>query len=454
MWSTVVNPNDIPPDCARELRTPEVRLRALVVSLSARSSGDSGRLVWLKPIGIRAERIVAGISVTEGIQLPYDLPEGAAWPEAVASLLRRQDTVVSWADPVVLDSLSRLEQFSYERGRNSVDVLRADESLLPALQIGGWFNAKSTIRLARRLFLRTPWLARLARALHPCPATVRFSAEVWFWAGVSSRASAAEWERLTRSSYSVLCYHRIAGRIGEEGLDWDDINPKRFHRQLRWLRWLRFTPVSADEILGFHYSPSALLGPRRYLLTADDGYVDALAVLARYADIHPLAFIVSGFARGDTPPRWLVTERGAAFASWNEITSAQAAGVSVGVHTRRHPDLTSCGPEQLQDELERVRDDFREAGIDAKPIVAYPFGSENVRVRAASRDAGYRLGYTIDAGTNGAGTDPFRLHRVMVLSSDGLLTVLWKALTGEERPAPIKRWRRRRNARERFSVSR
>ena len=87
-------------------------------------------------------------------------------------------------------------------------------------------------------------------------------------------------------------------------------------------------------------------------------------------------------------------------------------------------DLTSCGPEQLQDELERVRDDFREAGIDAKPIVAYPFGSENVRVRAASRDAGYRLGYTIDAGTNGAGTDPFRLHRVMVLSSDGLLTVL------------------------------
>ena len=113
----------------------------------------------------------------------------------------------------------------------------------------------------------------------------------------------------------------------------------------------------------------------------------------------------------------------------------------------------ACRPEQLQDELERVRDDFREAGIDAKPIVAYPFGSENVRVRAASRDAGYRLGYTIDAGANGAGTDPFRLHRVMVLSSDGLLTVLWKALT-EERPAPIKRWRRRRNARERFSVSR
>ena len=273
---------------------------------------------------------------------------------------------------------------------------------------------------------------------------MRLSADVWFWAGVRKSASVAEWKRLTQSSYTVLCYHRIAGRESDEGPDWDDVAPKRFRLQMRLLRLLRFTPLSADELLEFHANPSALLGRRRCLVTADDGYVDALAALKDHCDVLPVAFVVTGFATGDAVARWPVAERGASFADWPAVAEAQTAGVTIGFHTHRHPFLTSCTDAQLRDELEGVHADFSAAGVDAWPVLAYPYGAVDARVRTRTREAGYRLGYTIEAGANGAGTDPYGLHRVMVIGNDGLPTFLWKAFTGEERPAPIAKLRRMR----------
>src|SRR5439155_979949 len=86
----------------------------------------------------------------------------------------------------------------------------------------------------------------------------------------ASGATGREWRRLTRSSYTALYYHRVAGE-GKPGQERIDISPERFARQLRLLRRLGLRALSADEVVAFHSDPDTVLPRRAYAVTADDG---------------------------------------------------------------------------------------------------------------------------------------------------------------------------------------
>ena len=47
-------------------------------------------------------------------------------------------------------------------------------------------------------------------------------------------------------------------------------------------------------------------------------------------------------------------------------------------------------------------------------LFAYPYGRWDARVRARVAAAGYRAAFTLDAGLNPAGADPWTLRRVNV----------------------------------------
>jgi hypothetical protein len=74
----------------------------------------------------------------------------------------------------------------------------------------------------------------------------------------------------------------------------------------------------------------------------------------------------------------------------------------------------------------------------AVPVLAYPHGSHDDQVRATAIRSGYRAAFTSETGRNGAGTDPYCLRRISVKDWDGPLSVLWKAMTGEQ--VPWNRW--------------
>ena len=358
------------------------------------------------------------------------LPEGAAKPEALAVRLRRRGVELSWGAPHVLPDSSSYVQACRARGVSSVEIVRADSSLLTELQLGAFFNVYWPSRMLRRVLSSAP-----ARVLRSLPLAV--VADAAFWAGARSAATDEEWARFTGSSYVVLTYHRLAGdRIpGQERLD---VDPAMFRRHLRWLRRLRFRPLSSEELARFHADPSATLPRRSFVLTADDGFRDAVAAIHGHISARPQLFVNTAFVGGVAS--WADDRP---LASWDELRELAAAGAAIGSHARTHARLAHSPPELLDEELAGSLRELQTQVPSAIPVLAYPHGSHDERVRAASIRAGYRAAFTTETGRNGAGTDPYCLRRVSVKDWDGPISLLWKSLTGELVPPAWDRWTRR-----------
>jgi peptidoglycan/xylan/chitin deacetylase (PgdA/CDA1 family) len=357
------------------------------------------------------------------------LPEGAAKPEALAVRLRRRGVKLSWGAPHVLADSSSYIQACRARGVSSVEVARADPSLLTELQLGAFFNVYWPTRLLRRVLSSAP-----ARFLRSLPLAV--GADAAFWAGARSAATDEEWSRLTGSSYVVLMYHRLAGEQvpGQERLD---VDPAMFRRHLRWLRRLGFRPLSSEELATFHADPSATLPRRSFVLTADDGFRDAVAAMTGQVSAKPQLFVNTACVGGVAP--WADDRP---LASWDELRELAAAGAAIGSHARTHGRLPHSPPELLDEELAGSLHELQEQVPSAVPVLAYPHGSHDGRVRAAAIRTGYRAAFTTETGRNGAGTDPYCLRRVAVKDWDGPLSVLWKSATGELVPPEWDWWTR------------
>lgn len=407
---------------------------------------------YLRPLVAPLTTIVAAVDANDDgsvTKAGAGLPNGAARPEAVAVRLRRDGVPVRWGEPVALSSARELEEFCRSRGRSSVALVRADPSLLTELQIGGWFQAASKGRGLRRVLLRAGFLARLLRSVVRSPAAFRIASDVAFWSGVRGEATKEEWSRLTRSSYVTFCYHRLAGemRRGEEQLD---VPPRQFRGQLRTLRLLGYRPLPVEDVIAFHAGELSTLPRRRYLLTADDAYVDAATTLQEVPAALPILFVSTELSAGrparlsESLPADLPQ---APIADWELLRSTARAGVAIGSHTRTHPSLTKLDPRELEDELAGARTDISREGVPEAPLLAYPYGRHDEGVRQAAIEAGYALAFTTQVGRNGAGTDRWCLHRVGIHARDGFSAFLWKTFTGEQAPELWERWQLRREGR-------
>jgi peptidoglycan/xylan/chitin deacetylase (PgdA/CDA1 family) len=389
------------------------------------------------------ERIVASVSIAEETRhgtpchLGGALPGGPARDEAIAVGLRRSGAQLQWGAPCVVSDLRSLLTLCRARGRSSIEVARADSSLVSGMQLGAWFDSGWRMRALRRLALleRSRGMSRLAFSSSRWLAAV---ADMAFWAGVRELASPQEWRRLTASSYVALVYHRFAGEL-KPGQERVDIAPARFERQLRTLRIAGFRTLAAEEILAFHAGTSTELPRRSFTITVDDALVDCIATLRRHADRTPQLFVPTHELSGSA--HWLAGEP---IATWEDVQDLAGAGVGIGSHARRHRRLTRLSAAQLQDELDGSLADLRERLSSPLDVVAYPNGDHDLDVCRAARAAGFRAGFTTQKGRNGAGTDPFCLRRVSVHGQDGALAVLWKVITGQALPAFWLRLRARR----------
>ena len=354
------------------------------------------------------------------------LGEGPAVAEAIAVRLRRAGFSVSAGQALRCVDRRQLMDLSRARGRDAVRVLAADPSLLSELQIGAWWVAGWRARWLRQILLFLPPAAtRLSE---------RLAVDVAFWRGVRDRAPAELWQRLTASSYVVLCYHRIAGAF-EDGQERMDVAPATMDRQLHLLRRLGWRPLTPAEMLALHEQPDRVLPRRCYVVTVDDGFTDAVEALNRHGDQHPQLFAVTGSvgARAD----WL---GGVPVADWEALRRFQAAGGRLGSHARHHVPLDQLAGRRLDDELAGSLADLRAAVRVDEPMLAYPHGRHNLEVRARARAAGYRIAYTTRQGRNGPGTDQWCLRRVEPKAWDSTASFLWKVITGESPPG---RWERR-----------
>jgi peptidoglycan/xylan/chitin deacetylase (PgdA/CDA1 family) len=387
-------------------------------------------------------RMIADVSAPSALVESHSgrLGSGAARPEALAALLGREEANLEWGEPVVFRGLRDLARFASERGSSSIGILRADPMLLPDLQLGSWFDVRWALRALRRLAAATSPAWRVAAAVLPSPRIINLALDAAFWSGARSEASRREWRRLTRCSYTALYYHRIAGelRAGQERID---ISPERFDRQLRLLRRLRFTALSAEEVIAFHESADVLLPRRSYVVTIDDGFLDAVETLGRYLELRAQVFVCTGSVGGRAD--WAAGER---VADWDDLVWLAESGAGVGSHGSSHTDLTSLGADVLRHAVAESRRELEDHIAAPALILAYPHGRRNDVVRRAVEAAGFRAAYTTQPGRNAAGTSRYDLRRVGPKEWDSALSFLWKVVTGELVP---ERWERRLLARAR-----
>ena len=297
---------------------------------------------------------------------------------------------------------------------------------------GGWSDAPWRTRLLRRL--RVP-----AAALAPLgvisPRWQELREDLDRWAGVRSRATPAEWRRLS-SSYSVLVYHRFAGEL-KPGQERIDIDPRRFQGHLRALRLLGFKTLPLEDLLAFHRGERNELPRRRFAITVDDAMADAVEPLRQAAHLSPQLFVPTAELGGSA--HWI---DGEPVAGWEQIRGLASAGVAIGSHTRHHRRLTQLGTAEREVELMGSLAELREQVPTAAPVIAYPNGDHDEAVCRATAEAGYEAGFTTEKGRNDAATDVFRLRRVSVHAADGAPAVLWKVITGEALPGWWLRLRR------------
>jgi peptidoglycan/xylan/chitin deacetylase (PgdA/CDA1 family) len=213
----------------------------------------------------------------------------------------------------------------------------------------------------------------------------------------------------------VLCYHAVSA-TWEHGLS---VSAETLEAQIRSLLRRRYVPAPAAAV------PS---GRGRLLhVTFDDAFKNvfqALAPLERLG-VPATVFACSSYAEDGRPfdGGKLAGEASAypdelATMDWDDLRELVERGVEVGSHTVTHPHLPQLEDAELDRQLveskSRLEDELRRPC----PFLAYPFGEEDQRVRAAARRAGYTAAYALKSGRRPA--DPFAIPRVGVWRKDTL----------------------------------
>jgi GT2 family glycosyltransferase/peptidoglycan/xylan/chitin deacetylase (PgdA/CDA1 family) len=317
----------------------------------------------------------------------------------------------------------RLVAESMRQGAGHLDLLEEYPEMLPRLY--GWFGATSRREVALRRFVlalrvQPRLLARLGGLL---PGRGRrmiwfhFVSRYAFWRGVRGAVDRERWERLTRG-VPVLMYHAFGAQ--DEG-DRYVISRRALSRQLRLLKLFGYRGVEFVEVA--RCLRRGELPPRRAVaITIDDGYRDNLEVaepvLRRYG-FSATVFLVSEKLGGvnDWTTEGALADR--PLLTSDQVDELRGRGISLGAHTRRHPELPALGDQALKEEVAGSREDL-EPRFGEIATFAYPFGLFDERAVATAEEAGFEGACTVEPRLVSLLDDPLRMPRVEVRAGESL----------------------------------
>lgn len=97
-----------------------------------------------------------------------------------------------------------------------------------------------------------------------------------------------------------------------------------------------------------------------------------------------------------------------------------------GSHSHTHTILTILSDDELNMELSKSRRILEEIVGETVTYISYPNGDADERVKLASRNAGYRYGYTTNKAVTGYYTDEMYIPRVLIGGFDSTAKIMWK----------------------------
>lgn len=171
---------------------------------------------------------------------------------------------------------------------------------------------------------------------------------------------------------AIMTYHSL-----DESRSVISIAPATFRRQMEWLATSPLQVLSLTALL--RPTTNALPARDAVAITFDDGFenfAQYAAPVLRDLALPATLFIVSGRAGRDN--RWLDVVDSAVptlpLLDWASLARIKADGISIGAHTRRHPRLSGCSLDELEEEMVGANDDIRHALGEAPTTFAYPYG--------------------------------------------------------------------------------
>lgn len=193
------------------------------------------------------------------------------------------------------------------------------------------------------------------------------------------------------------------------------VPPRVFADQVAYLVTNGYSTLTLFDLVRLRKS-GQFSPPRSVVLTFDDAYADfakdALPVLRRYGCTASL-YVTTGavgrtnfWVKGDAPRRIL---------TWDELREVAKAGVEIGAHSVTHRALDALSEHDLRQELAEPKIELEDKLSQEVMTVAYPFGFESKRVRAAAAVSGYAAGCAVGYRASNHDEDLFGLSRLIVV---------------------------------------
>lgn len=225
---------------------------------------------------------------------------------------------------------------------------------------------------------------------------------------VDAGQTAAPAEPVSERKIVPLCYHSMAAESGSTY----EVETADFEEQLQYLADEGYESVLPSQIADY-LEGKADLPEKSVCISFDDGPESILTLSKRAMDRH--GFVGVAFLIADS-----VGAQGNL--SWDQVRELEAAGWEIGSHTSCHEKPTKISAEECAAELEGSRETIREEIEGDCAALAYPFGLYDENVIEHTRDAGYRIAFTIDRGPADQTTDPMLVPRQILVNGNSLKT--------------------------------
>ena len=230
----------------------------------------------------------------------------------------------------------------------------------------------------------------------------------------------------------ILMYHFLTDDLYRTKLKKLRVSPRVFYRQMDFLIENGYKTITLNQLYDHLYN-GVPLPPKPVIISFDDGDRGSV-LLARDAlsarGLFGVVFIVSNrigrtndWDRDKGEPEFDLLRM-------TDLVSLTEDGWEIGSHSRTHANLLDRDDASLAWELTQSKAELE--ALLGREIIAfsYPYGHNDIRIREAAKNAGYKLGVTIRHGKNKPGDDPWALNRIIVKRKDTLLDLNLKLKKG------------------------
>lgn len=229
---------------------------------------------------------------------------------------------------------------------------------------------------------------------------------------VAAAPSPAQYAATSASTDSIrvpiLVYHSVAPHHpGQTPAQIQlDVDTTVFRDQMSYLVEHKYNVISLERFV------DALEGHRSLpdhavVITFDDGWANqyhhAFPILRQFGLKATFFVYTKPIGRDDS-----------LYMNWQQVRELQDAGMTIGSHSRTHPQLTTVDAATLRDEVENSRKDFEQHLGAAPDLFAYPYGAWNAEAAAAVQTAGYRAARAYPFGPWNTPANLFALRSILV----------------------------------------